>query len=126
MSDFANLVDRYFAIWNETDAGRRRDLIARTWTSDAHYRDPLLEGDGHDGIDAIVRAVHERYPGHRFRRTGGLDAHHDRLRFAWEFAPEGGPAVVTGVDFATVGAEDRLQSVTGFFDAMAAPAAAAG
>jgi hypothetical protein len=25
------LVDRYIAMWNETDAGRRRGLIAKVW-----------------------------------------------------------------------------------------------
>ena len=32
MSIFTDLVDRYIAIWNETDDERRRNLIARTQT----------------------------------------------------------------------------------------------
>lgn len=28
MSNFTDLIDRYIAIWNETDAERRRGLIA--------------------------------------------------------------------------------------------------
>jgi hypothetical protein len=32
MSNFTDLVDRYIAIWNETDDERRRNLIARTQT----------------------------------------------------------------------------------------------
>jgi hypothetical protein len=41
------------------------------------------------------------------------------VRFAWELGPDGGPAAVKGVDFATV-ADGRLAAVTGFFDAVAA------
>ena len=87
MTDISLVVDQYIAIWNETDAGRRRDLIARTWTEDASYLDPVLSGDGHDGIDAMVRGVQERFPGHRFRRTGAIDAHHDRVRYATQSSP---------------------------------------
>ena len=122
MSDPTELVDRYIAMWNETDPGRRRELIARTWTETARYVDPVMAGEGRDGIDAMVAAVQQRFPGHHFRRTSTVDGHHDRLRFAWELAPEDGPAVVGGTDFATV-AGDRLETVTGFFDTHAAAAA---
>ena len=42
MSDATHVIDRYIAIWNETDPARRRDLIARTWSEDASYLDPLM------------------------------------------------------------------------------------
>jgi hypothetical protein len=109
------LVDRYIAMWNETDADRRRALIAQTWTPEAFYIDPLMQGTGHVGIDAMVRGVQERFPHHRFRRTGPVDSHNDRARFTWELAPEGGPPLVDGTDFALI-AGDRLKSITGFLD----------
>jgi hypothetical protein len=116
------LVDRYIAIWNETDAAARHNLIAWTYTEDARYLDPVLQGEGRDGIDAMVKAVHERFPGHKFTRTSDVDAHHDRARFAWELGPASGPALVKGIDFATLSEDGKLQSVTGFFTQ--APAAA--
>lgn len=123
MSNLTDLIDRYIAMWNETDAERRRDLIARTWTESASYLDPAVQGDGRTGIDAMVTAVQERFPGHRFRRTSDVEAHHDRVRFRWELAPTGGPAIVEGTDFGVVAANDRLQMITGFFDRVApAPA----
>jgi hypothetical protein len=122
MDNLTQLIDRYIAMWNETDAGRRRALIAQTWTEDARYIDPILQAEGQASIDAMVCGVHERFPGHRFRRTSEPDAHHDRVRFAWELAPEDGPAVVKGVDFAVLAAGQRLQTVTGFFDQVASAA----
>jgi hypothetical protein len=122
MSDLTDLIDRYIAMWNETDAGRRRALIAETWTMTASYVDPVIQGEGRAGIDAMVQVVHEKFPGHRFRRTSPVETHHDRVRFTWELAPEGGAAVVTGTDFGVIGAERRLQAITGFFDST--PAAA--
>lgn len=120
MTTLTDLIDRYIAIWNETDAGRRRDLIARTWTADAHYVDPVLRGEGRAGIDTMVQGVQERFPGHRFRRTSDIDTHNDRVRFTWELAPEVGDAVVKGTDFGVVVDQERLRTITGFFDQVAA------
>jgi hypothetical protein len=119
MGNLNELIDRYIAIWNETDEERRRSLIARTWAEDASYLDPVLQADGPASIDAMVRAVHERFPGHRFRRTGDPDAHHDRVRFSWELAPDRGAAGVSGTDFAVLTTDRRFQAVTGFFDQVA-------
>jgi len=119
MDNLTELLDRYIAMWNETDPERRHALIAQIWTEDARYVDPVSEAEGRASIDAMVYGVHERFPGHRLRRTSDPDAHHDRVRFAWELAPQTGPAVVKGIDFAVIDGQ-RLQSVTGFFDHVAA------
>ncbi len=115
-TDLTALADRYLAAWNETDAARRRDLIGRTWTESAVYVDPLMRGDGHAGIDAMIAAVQDRFPGFRFTRVTPVDAHGPHLRFTWELAPAGEAAVVVGTDFATVSADGRLHSMTGFID----------
>jgi SnoaL-like domain len=115
LSNFTDLVDRYIAIWNETDDERRRTLIARTWTEDSTYLDPLMGGEGRSGIDAMIRGVQAQFPGLLFRRTSEVDAHNDRVRFAWELGPEGGPALAGGVDFGVI-VDDRLQTITGFLD----------
>jgi hypothetical protein len=112
-TEVEQLVDQYIAAWNETDPGTRRELIARTWADDGRYLDPLMSGAGHDGIDAMIGGVQTQFPGYRFRRTGDLDTHNDRVRFAWELGPEDGPALAGGIDFGVV-SEGRLQTITGF------------
>jgi SnoaL-like domain len=62
MIDAARIADRYVALWNETDPARRRELIAGAWTEDATYVDPLMRGEGHDGLDALIAAVHRQFP----------------------------------------------------------------
>jgi len=109
-------VDRYIAIWNETDTGSRQALIARTWTDDARYVDPLMQGDGHDELDAMIAGVQQRFPDFRFSLLGKADAHGCNLRFSWALGPQDGEAVVKGTDFATVSSDGRLQRVTGFLD----------
>ncbi len=87
MTDPAALAARYLDTWNETDPARRRALLAETFTEGARYRDPLMAGEGHDGLDALIGAVQARFPGLRFRLAGRPDGYGDRLRFSWALAP---------------------------------------
>jgi hypothetical protein len=119
MSDATHVIDRYIAIWNETDPARRRELIEQTWSEDASYLDPLMAGEGADGIDAMIAGVQQQFPGYRFRLLGDIDHHHDRLRFSWELTPgDGQQHLAAGTDFGVVAPDGRLQSVTGFLDRM--------
>jgi len=120
MTDVATVIDTYIASWNEADAERRRRLVAQTWSEDASYVDPLMSGEGQDGIDAMIAAAQEQFPGHRFALVDGPDAHHDRVRFTWKLVPDnGGEPVAVGFDFGTLAPDGRLQSVTGFLSAVA-------
>jgi hypothetical protein len=110
----SKIVDSYFEMWNETDQARRREVIATTWAPEGGYVDPMFTADGHDALDAMVAAVHQKFPGHRFRLTEAVDGHHDRARWGWELAGPDGP-VAGGVDFAVLDAGGRLREVTGFF-----------
>lgn len=121
MTDATMIAERYIAAWNETDAERRRALIAETWTETATYVDPLMRGEGHEQIGALIEAVHARFPGFRFTLSGKPDGYGDNLRFSWELGPEGGEALVKGTDFATIDG-GRLKTVNGFLDKV--PAAA--
>ena len=119
-TEVEQVINQYIAASNETDPVTRRALIARTWTDDGRYLDPLMSGEGHDGIDAMIGGVQTQFPGYRFRRTGDLDAHNNVVRFSWELGPEDGPPLADGVDFgALVG--DRLEAITGFLDFAPSP-----
>jgi hypothetical protein len=102
-------------MWNETDAGRRRDVIASVWAEDGRYRDPIQQGDGIDGINAMVGVLQQQMPGCQVHRTGEIDAHHDCARFSWEVVAECGTVVVDGIDVALI-SDGRLRLLAGFFD----------
>jgi hypothetical protein len=112
------VVDGYIALWNETDADRRLERAGEVFADDAGYVDPLMAGDGQDGIATMIGGAQQQFPGHRFELTQGPDAHHDRVRFAWRLVGESGP-VAAGVDFATVADDGRLRAVTGFLESAA-------
>ena len=120
MLDAVVVADRYIALWNETDPERRRALIAEAWTGDAKYVDPVMQGEGHDQIDALIAAVHGRFPGHRFVLSGEPDGHNGRIRFSWTLGVGGASTVARGTDFAVLAEDGRLASVTGFFDSVQA------
>jgi SnoaL-like protein len=116
MTDVATVVDDYIAIWNEASDERRREIIARTWADEATYVDPVLQGEGPEGINAMVAGAQQQFPGHRFELTAGPDVHHDRVRFAWRMLDPKGATTIAGVDFARLAADGRLREVTGFLE----------
>jgi hypothetical protein len=116
-TEIATVVEDYIAVWNEADPARRRELIARTWTEEGTYVDPLMSGAGVEGIDAMVAAAQAQFPDHRFELSFGPDAHNDVVRFTWTLVANGtGQAAAVGVDFATVAPDGRLDAVTGFLE----------
>jgi hypothetical protein len=115
MHNITEVVDDYIDAWNEPDGERRRALAAAVWTEDGTYVDPLMRGEGHDGIAAMIGAARAQFPGHRFELSFGPDAHNDVVRFAWTLVGDNGPAA-RGTDFATVAPDGRLRSVTGFLE----------
>jgi SnoaL-like domain len=123
MTTVNETVASYIAAWNETDAGRRRDIIAQTWSEDGSYLDAHRTGVGHVAIDAMIAAVQERFPGYRFHLSSGIEAHHDRARFSWSAGgTEEAPLFFGGTDFAILAADGRFRTITGFTDAMPSPA----
>jgi len=119
MSSVNETVANYIAAWNETDAGRRRDIIARTWAEDGSYLDSHRDGTGHAAIDAMIATAHQQFPGYRIRLSSGIEAHHDHVRFSWSAGgTEKAPLFIAGTDFAVLAPDGRLRAVTGFVDAM--------
>jgi SnoaL-like domain len=116
MSNTDSTVTAYIAMWNEPDPQRRRELVAQVVTDDASYLDPLMSGEGIDGITEMIGGAQQQFPGHRFTLHAGPDAHHDRVRFSWALTPDGGEPVAVGTDFVTIADDGRMRSITGFLE----------
>ena len=122
MTDHVTIARRYIELWNERAAGRRRELLSENWTTDASYVDPLMNGDGRDGIDALIAGVQQKFPDFRFSLIGEPSGFGDRIRFSWGLGPEGVDSPIKGTDFAVLSGDGRIKSITGFLDQV--PAAA--
>jgi hypothetical protein len=121
MTDAATTANRYIALWNETDPERRRALMEKLWSEEGTYLDPLMQGQGHGQIDALIAGVHGQFPSFRFSLVGQPDGYGNQVRFCWQLGPEGSDGPIKGTDFATL-ENGRLKNVVGFLDQV--PAAA--
>jgi hypothetical protein len=115
MNDLTTTVDTYLSAWSETDPARRAELIEGVWAADGRLIDPPLAAEGHAGISDMASAMQSHFPGHRFRRASGIDAHHDQLRFAWELVGPDGTVTLAGLDVGELSADGRLRRIAGFF-----------
>ena len=115
MTDHSAIAHCYIDLWNERTTSRRRELLSVTWTADASYVDPLMKGDGPDGIDALISGVQQRFPDFKFKLIGEPNGFGDHVRFSWGLGPDGVDSPIKGTDFAVL-KDGRIKSVTGFLD----------
>ena len=116
------IIDRYIAAWNETDAGKRFGLVESLWAADGSYTDPLADVRGPDAIAGLMGAAQQQFPGLAFTLGGPVDANHNQARFSWHLGPAGAEPVVIGFDVVVLDGDGRIASVHGFLDKV--PAAA--
>ena len=114
-----HLIDTHLAAYCERDAARRAELVAAVWATDGTLIDPPFDGSGHDGIAAMTDGVLAHFPGHVFRRTTAIDAHHHFARYGWELVGPDGAVAVAGTDVVELAANGRLGRIVGFFGALA-------
>lgn len=115
MTDVKLIAKSYIDLWNERTPQRRRELLAINWTSDARYVDPLMSGEGHDGVDALIAGVQQKFPDFQFTLIGEPNGFGDHLRFSWGLGPKGVDSPIKGTDFAVL-KDGRIRSITGFLD----------
>jgi hypothetical protein len=116
------IIDRYIAAWNETDAVKRGAMVASLWAADGSYTDPLADVHGPDAIAGLIGAAQQQFPGFVFTLGGPVDANHNQARFTWHLGPYGAEPVVVGFDVIVLDGEGQIGSVHGFLDQV--PAAA--
>lgn len=122
MTDAAQVAERYIALWNEPDGAVRKALLAKDWTDDAVYIDPMAAAKGAEQIDAIIGGVHSRFPSFSFKLIGKADGYGDHVRFKWSLGPgDYVDAPIEGTDFVVI-ADGRIRSVSGFLDRVPAMA----
>ena len=116
MNNASTIARHYLAAWNEPDGAARRHHVQQLFTANARYVDPMMQGSGHDGIEALIAGARQHFPGHRFELSGVPDGHNDVIRFSWTLRAPDGDSVAHGTDIAVVAGDGRLASVTGFLD----------
>jgi len=111
----AELADRWFAVWAEPDALRRKRTLADIAAPQVQFRDRFSLLDGVDDLDAHITAAQRFMPGQRLVRNG--DVRHcqgvvlaDWLAVGPDDQPRG-----KGTNVFTLDVDGRIETATGFW-----------
>ena len=129
MNKLKELVDRYAAIWNESDADRRRQGVAELWSEDAVHIlqppqqvqeaaanlnvTPTFQARGHAELEARVTRAYEEFVakgGNSFRAQDRGARLADVVKFRWEMVTDSGEVAGVGLEFVVLGADGRIQA----------------
>ena len=126
----AELAEKYVALWNEPDADRRRQMIAKLWTEDgAHILQPpqeiraiaaqpglgmmaILKAQGHEEIEARAASAYEHWVGSEglsFRGRDDADRLGDVVKLHWEALAKDGTVSAVGLSFLVLAADGRIE-----------------
>ena len=126
----AELAEQYVALWNEPDAGRRRQMVAELWAEDGrHILQPpeeireiaarpgiglaaILEARGHDEIEARAAGAYEHWVGSEgltFRGRDDADRLGDVVKLHWEAVAGDGTVFAVGLSFLVLAADGRIE-----------------
>ena len=123
------LAEKYLALWNEPDAGRRRRMIAELWTEDGrHVLQPpqeiraiaarpglamtaILEARGYEAIEARAASVYEHWVGSEglsFRGRDDAERLGDVVKFHWEAVAKDGTVSAVGLSVLLLAVDGRI------------------
>jgi hypothetical protein len=124
------LAERYLAVWNEPDAGRRREMITKIWTESArHILQPpqeirqiaaqpgismtaILQARGYEQIEARAAGVYEHWVGSEgltFRGRDDADRLDDVVKLHWEAVAKDGNVFGVGLSILLLAPDGRIE-----------------
>ena len=115
MNDLTKTIDIHLQAYTEADEAKRASLVAEVWACDGALVDPPFAGAGHDEIAGMGATLLSQFPGHTFRRTSAIDAHHQFARYGWDLVAPDGNVVLNGMDVIEVDDGGKLKGIVGFF-----------
>lgn len=107
-SDLQPLIDRHFAIWNNTDAVGRAKAFAAVYTPNFFVADRNGLNRGMEQVNAAISKVQSQHPGFIFT-PAPAEWNHGIARVTWGYGPKDNPHLVRGEDVFTL-SDGRLSS----------------
>lgn len=118
----SDVMTAYMDAWNETDSGKRTELLQRCWSDAGRYTDPMADVQGREALSEVIDGFHKQMPGASIITSTALDQHHNRVRFGWKLLMPDGSERMEGIDIAVLADDGRLESITGFWGVNPPPA----
>jgi hypothetical protein len=124
------LAEKYLALWNEADAGRRRRMIAELWQADGrHVLQPpqeirevaarpgiaitaILEARGYEEIEARAASVYDHWVGSEgltFHGRDDVERLADVVKFHWDAVAKDGEVAAVGLVLLVLAANGRIE-----------------
>ncbi|WP_128599758.1 nuclear transport factor 2 family protein [Pantoea wallisii] len=108
------LIDRHFAIWNNTNAVEREKDFAAVYSANFFMADYDGLNEGADRVNAAISKVQSQHAGFIFT-PAPVEWNHGIARVTWGYGPKENPWLVRGEDIFTV-SEGRLSSARVFLN----------
>jgi uncharacterized protein YndB with AHSA1/START domain len=109
------LADRYFALWSETDAARRRAELAAIASEELSFRDPYSCTSGIDDLNAHIAAGQRFMPGVVLKRAGEPRQCQGMALVDWVVNGPDGAQRAKGTNVFEIGGDGRITGVTGLW-----------
>jgi uncharacterized protein YndB with AHSA1/START domain len=110
------LVDGWFALWSETDSAARERMLAAIASPGIRFRDRFSLLDGIADVLPHIAASQRFMPNVRLRRTGDVRHCQGVLLADWIASASDGTERGTGTNVFTLGADNLILDVTGFWN----------
>lgn len=109
------LADRFFAAWNEPDAGRRRAELRSIAVPELAFRDAHSCTDGVDDLDAHIEAAQRFMPGVRIERRGAARQCQGLALVDWVVRGDDGGERAKGTNAFELAPDGRIARAFGFW-----------
>lgn len=114
-ADATSLVDRWFAVWNESDAGAREGSLAAIAASGVRFEDKYTCLEGADEINGHLTAARRFMPGMHLERRGAIRHCQWHVLADWVAVNADGEERGRGTNLFVLDADGRIAAVTGFW-----------
>lgn len=111
----AALADRWFAVWNEADAGARSKALAGLAARDVLFSDAYSCTHGREDLDAHVSGARVHMPGITLARAGEPRHCQGTALVDWVAKKGDGSTLSKGTSLFEFGADERIARVVGFW-----------
>ncbi len=113
------LEDSLLVIWNDRNAERRLEVMAKTYSADIQFFESNM-GEaivGYEAINELISKLQTEWPiEFQFELNKPSQVNHSTQIISWSLGPKGGMPVATGMDVA-ITENDLIKSLYLFLDA---------
>jgi len=113
-ADVAGLMDDWFAAWAIADEGARGETLGRIAAQEVRFADRFSALDGMEDLTAHIGAAQRFMPGILLRRKGEVRQCQGTVIVDWVAANGHGQELMSGSNVFVLGADGRIEAVTGF------------